>query len=133
MSERVQASLPRLFVYGTLAPGEVNEDVLAALDGSWVPARVFGTLHAEGWGHTHGFPALQLDPAAAAVAGQIFYSEDLARHWARLDEFEGEAYRRVVTHAELINGDRCETCVYVLNVEAEDEVLQINRGTSETV
>jgi len=64
--------LSRLFVYGTLAPGEVNEDVLAALDGSWVPARVFGTLHSEGWGHTHGFPALQLDPAAAAVAGQIF-------------------------------------------------------------
>ena len=115
MSERVKASLPRLFVYGTLAPGEVNEHLLATLDGSWVPARVFGTLHAEGWGHTHGFPALQLDPAATAVAGQIFCSEDLARHWARLDEFEGEAYRRVVTHAELINGGRCETCVYVLN------------------
>ena len=116
MSERVQASLPRLFVYGTLAPGEVNEHVLATLDGSWVPARVFGTLHAEGWGHTHGFPALQLDAAAAAVAGQIFYSEYLAGQWARLDDFEGEAYRRVVTHAELSNGDRCETCVYVLNV-----------------
>ena len=60
MSECVQASPPRLFVYGTLAPGEVNEHVLATLDGSWVPALVFGTLHAEGWGHTHGFPALQL-------------------------------------------------------------------------
>ena len=115
MSECVQASPPRLFVYGTLAPGEVNEHVLATLDGRWVPALVFGTLHAEGWGHTYGFPALQLDPSAAAVAGQIFFSEDLARHWVRLDEFEGEAYRRVVTHAELINGGRCETCVYVLN------------------
>ena len=115
MSQRVQASPPRLFVYGTLAPGEVNEHVLAPLDGCWVPARVHGTLHAEGWGHTHGFPALRLDPAAPAVAGQIFHSEDLARHWVRIDEFEGEAYRRVVTHAELINGGLCEACVYILN------------------
>ena len=71
MSQRVQASPPRLFVYGTLAPGEMNEHVLAPLSGSWVPARVYGTLHAEGWGHT-GFPALRLNPAAPAVAGQIF-------------------------------------------------------------
>ena len=55
MSERIQASLPRLFVYGTLAPGEVNEHVLATLDGNWVPARVFGTLHAEGLGTLKDF------------------------------------------------------------------------------
>ena len=48
MSECVQASLPRLFVFGTLAPGEVNEHVLATLHGSWVQALVFCTLHAEG-------------------------------------------------------------------------------------
>ena len=115
MSERPQASPPCLFIYGTLAPGEVNEHVLATLKGIWVMARVYGTLNAKGWGHTHGFPALRLDPAAGAVAGQVFHSCDLTQHWAMLDNFEGEAYRRVVTKADLIDGGSCETCVYVLN------------------
>ena len=93
-------------MYGTLAPGEVNEHVLATLDGSWVPAGSFGAPHAEGWALTNGLPALQLGPAAAAVAGQIFRSDIFARHWAKVDEFEGEASRRVIAHAELINGGR---------------------------
>jgi len=43
---------------------------------------------------------------AAVVAGQIFRSDIFARHWAKVDEFEGEASRRVIAHAELINGGR---------------------------
>ena len=47
----------RLFVYGSLAPGESNAHVLAGIDGTWEPATVTGTLHPEGWGATLGFPA----------------------------------------------------------------------------
>jgi gamma-glutamylcyclotransferase (GGCT)/AIG2-like uncharacterized protein YtfP len=109
------AALQRLFVYGTLAPGEVNAHVLEPLVGEWLEASVRGTLHAQGWGQTYGFPALRLDAGAAAVAGLVFQSADLPANWARLDEFEGSAYRRVETEALLIDGTLCNAYIYILN------------------
>ena len=107
----------RLFVYGTLAPGEVNAHVLAPLDGEWLEASVRGTLHAEGWGQTYGFPALRLDESAEPVKGLVFQSRDLPSHWPELDEFEGSAYQRVETEALLADGSSCTTCIYVLSEE----------------
>ena len=43
-----------LFVYGTLAPGHVNADVLAPLTGAWTEAQISGSLHDAGWGAAHG-------------------------------------------------------------------------------
>ena len=37
-----------LFVYGTLAPGQVNAHVLAPLSGAWTEAQISGTLHDAG-------------------------------------------------------------------------------------
>ena len=109
------AALQRLFVYGTLAPGEVNAHVLEALVGEWQGASVRGSLHPQGWGQTHGFPALRLNAGAAALSGLVFQSADLPANWARLDEFEGSAYQRVETDALLTDGTLCNTCIYVLN------------------
>ena len=109
------AALQRLFVYGTLAPGEVNAHVLEPLVGEWQEASVRGTLHPQGWGQTHGFPALRLNADAAAVAGLVFQSADLPANWAWLDEFEGSAYQRVETDALLTDGTLCNACIYVLN------------------
>jgi len=39
------AAPQRLFVYGSLAPGEVNAQVLEPLAGEWQEASVRGTLH----------------------------------------------------------------------------------------
>lgn len=117
MSPADDTALQRLFVYGTLAPGEVNAHVLEPLRGEWLDASVRGTLHAQGWGQTHGFPGLRLDSSAAAVTGLVFQSADLPAHWAELDEFEGSAYQRVETEALLTNGALCKTCIYVLNEE----------------
>lgn len=86
----------RLAVYGTLAPGEVNHAVVADLRGVWTRGVVHGWLHPTGWGMTHGFPALQWDPDGPPVAVQVLTSADLPAAWPRLDQFEGEAYRRVV-------------------------------------
>ena len=112
------AALQRLFVYGTLAPGEVNAHVLEPLVGEWQEASARGTLHPQGWGQSHGFPALRLDAGAAVVAGLVFQSADLPAYWARLDHFEGRAYQRVETDALLKDGIFCKTRVYVLREEA---------------
>ena len=48
----------RLFVYGTLAPGRSNADVLADVPGVWEPATVTGTLLPEGWARRPVSPAL---------------------------------------------------------------------------
>ena len=104
----------RLVTYGTLAPGRINHHQLDGLTGTWTVGTVKGRLQQEGWGATHGFPGLVLDPDGPAVEVFVFQSNDLPDHWARLDMFEGEEYRRALvslyTDKGLIDG-----YIYVLN------------------
>jgi gamma-glutamylcyclotransferase (GGCT)/AIG2-like uncharacterized protein YtfP len=106
--------IDRLFVYGTLAPGRPNEHVLANVPGSWVPATVGGTLVHAGWGADVGFPAIIIDDAGERVGGFVFSSELLAEHWARLDDFEGDGYARVLALATLEDGSVVDAYVYAL-------------------
>ena len=110
----------RLFVYGTLAPGRPNEHVLAPVQGSWQPATMRGRLIADGWGAAAGYPGIVLDPDGEAVAGFVFESDDLQQHWARLDEFEGAGYTRVVARAEYDNGQCVDCYVYALAGQPPD-------------
>jgi gamma-glutamylcyclotransferase (GGCT)/AIG2-like uncharacterized protein YtfP len=105
----------RLFVYGTLAPGRPNEHVLANVPGEWEPATVIGTLLPEGWGAAAGYPGIVLDERGGEVEGFLFSSESLAQHWARLDEFEGEGYERVLISATLRDGTAVEAYIYKLS------------------
>jgi gamma-glutamylcyclotransferase (GGCT)/AIG2-like uncharacterized protein YtfP len=107
--------MQRLFVYGTLQPGRANAHVLEAIGGDWQAASVVGLLSADGWGATHGYPALILAEHGAPVPGYVFSSERLADHWDELDAFEGNDYRRVVATARLAEQDTVEAYVYVLN------------------
>jgi gamma-glutamylcyclotransferase (GGCT)/AIG2-like uncharacterized protein YtfP len=95
----------RLATYGTLAPGRPNHHQLDGLDGRWFEGQVFGTLVEEGWGADLGYPALLLDSEATAIDVQVFESVDLPAHWARLDDFEGPGYQRVVTNVRTPSGD----------------------------
>ncbi len=104
----------RLFVYGTLAPDRPNEHVLAEVPGTWEPATVRGTLLQEGWGAAVGYPGIVLDEYGGEVHGFIFSSEELSAHWARLDEFEGAGYERVVASVELENGTVVKAQIYAL-------------------
>lgn len=101
----------RLAVYGTLAPGRSNHHQLAGLRGDWRPGVVRGQRFDEGWGAAQGYPGLVLDPDGAEVAVQIFSSDDLPDHWARLDDFEGEGYRRVVARVSTADGE-LDACIY---------------------
>ncbi|MGC4054535.1 MAG: gamma-glutamylcyclotransferase [Paludibaculum sp.] len=103
----------RLAVYGSLAPGEVNHHQLSALAGAWRRGTVRGYRRSAGWGSALGFPGLVLDPAGPEVGVQVFESAELPRHWTRLDEFEGEGYRRVVTEVKTAGGELA-AWIYVL-------------------
>ncbi len=106
--------IQRLFVYGTLAPGRPNEHVLDEIEGSWEDATVTGTLHPEGWGATMGYPAIVLGEAGDEVEGSLFSSDELSHHWARLDEFEGKAYERVLAVVRLRDNSTVDAYVYAL-------------------
>ncbi len=104
----------RLFVYGTLGPDRPNEHVLANIGGSWLKATVTGSLRHEGWGAEMGYPGIVLDLKGDKVEGFIFTSENLENNWYRLDKFEGAAYERVLTKAELNDGNFTDAYIYAL-------------------
>jgi gamma-glutamylcyclotransferase (GGCT)/AIG2-like uncharacterized protein YtfP len=74
---------------------------------------VRGQLREAGWGSALGFPGLVLDAAGAAIDVDLLESEDLVEHWARLDEFEGPGYRRVVARVSTAFGE-VEAWIYAL-------------------
>jgi len=104
----------RLAPYGTLAPGRVNNHGLSGLKGKWQPGTVRGKLIEIGWGAALGYPGLILDPLGPPVDVHIFESPDLPKHWRRLDAFEGEGYRRVVTKVSTKDGE-LDASIYVIN------------------
>ena len=106
----------RLAVYGSLAPGRPNHHQLRDLAGRWIEGTVRGQLRHEGWGAELGYPGLVLDPDGPTIGVQVFDSLDLAEHWARLDEFEGSGYRRMVTTVSTAEGD-LRASIYVLALE----------------
>lgn len=104
----------KLFVYGTLGPGRLNEHILERIRGSWEEASVIGTLHPEGWGAEVGYPGITLEESGNRVEGFLFSSDDLADYWSELDEFEGKAYARVLTTVQIKNGTCANAYIYVL-------------------
>ena len=88
--------------------------MLNEIGGSWQDATVTGTLHPEGWGATMGYPAIVLGECGDEVEGFLFSSDRLSDHWSRLDEFEGEAYERVLVVARLRDNSTVDAHVYAL-------------------
>lgn len=93
----------KLFVYGTLGLGRPNEHILKKIGGSFEEASIIGILHNEGWGAEMGYPGLTIDTEGGKIAGFLFSSDKLNEHWSELDDFEGEAYERVLTKVKLKN------------------------------
>jgi len=105
----------KLFVYGTLAPGESNHSVLSDLSGEWEAATVNGNLVNEGWGSGHGCPGLIPSSEASEVQGYLFTSDDLADSWDMLDRFEGSDYKRELVTVKLNSGVTVESFVFSVN------------------
>lgn len=73
-----------------------------------------GSVSADGWGLTGGYPGLKLDPEGDEIAVQVLESPDLPDHWARLDDFEGDAYNRVIAPVETPLGT-VDAFIYVVS------------------
>jgi gamma-glutamylcyclotransferase (GGCT)/AIG2-like uncharacterized protein YtfP len=106
--------IEHLFVYGSLAPGQANEQVLGDIAGSWQTGFVTGTLHQAGWGAALGYPGLVPGDDGQSIRGSLLSSDRLRDHWARLDAFEGEAYERVRVSVRLEDGRTVDASVYAL-------------------
>jgi gamma-glutamylcyclotransferase (GGCT)/AIG2-like uncharacterized protein YtfP len=74
-------------------------------------ATVAGKLRQEGWGAAMGYPGIDLDEQGDEVEGFIFTSKYLSNHWAALDEFEGDAYERVLTVVKLEDNTTVEASI----------------------
>ena len=59
-----------------------------------------------GWGAALGFPGLVLDPLGPLIEVDLFESPELPAHWARLDDFEGSGYERVLVTVSTPEGER---------------------------
>ena len=108
--------MERLFVYGTLAPGKPNHNVLADIPGSWERARLKGKLLDQGWGSELGCPGIVPTDDGEDVEGFVFSSDHLSDHWLRLDEYEGSGYRRLPVLVRTESGEETEAYVYALNL-----------------
>lgn len=104
----------RLATYGTLAPGRVNSDQLADLEGYWRQGTVKGRLVEAGWGAELGYLGLVLDSSRQAIEVYVFESSELPDHWQHLDTFEGPGYRRVVAQVCTVDGD-LDASIYVID------------------
>ncbi len=85
----------RLFVYGTLMPGEPLWPALAPYAASWARATARGRV----WDTGHGYPAVRFDADGGPVPGVsvTFRPDRVTEALAELDgiEEEGELYRRL--------------------------------------
>ena len=111
----------RIFVYGTLAPGRPNEHMFGDIEGSWEVATVTGTLRQEGWGAEMGYPGIDLGEHGDEISGFLFSSEKLSDHWTTFDEFEGQAYERVLTVVKLPDNRTVDAYIYALRAETESK------------
>lgn len=107
--------MQHLFVYGTLAPNQPNEHILAPINGTWQPATIRGKLYPNGWGATLGYPAVIPDNDGEIVKGLLFSSDELAQHWQRIDDFEGDGYLRTEVEITLENDEKLTAFVYALH------------------
>jgi gamma-glutamylcyclotransferase (GGCT)/AIG2-like uncharacterized protein YtfP len=95
----------RLAAYGTLRPGESNHGMLAELGGAWVEGTVRGKRFM-----ANGYPAFQA--GADRVPVSVLTSAALPADWARLDEFEGRDYRRILAPVRLVDGTHLVAYLY---------------------
>lgn len=91
----------RLAAYGSLAPGQVNAEVLDGVAGEWSEGNIRGDLVTVGWGQSIGFPGLTWNPDGPPVPVRLLTSAGLPGHWDRIDAFEGPDYVRILAPVDL--------------------------------
>ena len=106
-----------LIVYGSLAPGGLNHALLAELGGEWKEGWVTGDLLDRGWSAAMGYPALRWCPEGREIEAHLLISPELPKHWARLDDFEGLEYHRILVPFWTADGQVWVGNVYAMECE----------------
>ena len=88
---------------------------MSDIPGEWQPAIARGTLLEDGWGAAMGYPGIIPDPEGDEVSGYLFTSDELTSHWSRLDDFEGEGYRRTPIIVTTSDNQTVDAWVYALS------------------
>lgn len=107
----------RLFVYGTLAPGEDNSHLIETANGHWESASCFGRIFTQTKGTHVGLPCFEPTVDGERVEGMLFSSFELVSYWEMLDKFEGELYERRLIPVKTGKGEDVEAYVYA-NIDA---------------
>jgi hypothetical protein len=70
-----------------------------------------------GWGPDFGYLGFRFAPPheAQEIPVHVLISEQLPDHWAHIDDFEGDGYRRVLCQYELENGPVGVGYIYAIN------------------
>ncbi|MEN9611975.1 MAG: hypothetical protein RLZZ628_2789 [Bacteroidota bacterium] len=106
-----------LIIYGSLAPNAPNHFVVEPIHGNWRQGIVRGHLEKIGWGADLGYNAFRhvRTELQTVIKAFILFSKDLVNHWERLDEFEGDGYRRIFAKYELNDGQIGVGSIYAIN------------------
>ncbi len=88
-------------------PGEPNHALLSDVPGVWADGSVQGVRFM-----ANGYPAFKWRPGGEQVRVSVLTSAALPEHWARLDEFEGADYRRILVPVSLPNGTSLIAYIY---------------------
>ena len=89
----------RLVIYGTLAPGKPNHNVIEDLSGDYRDCSVHGRIS-----EVDGLPYFTWAPSEASLGAQLFSSRQLPDKWDDLDRFEGDGYKRRLIPAAVDDG-----------------------------
>ena len=108
-----------LAAYGSLRPGEPNHWVVNRISGDWLPGVVCGWSFELTFGPAEGYEGFVPDRDGGDVAVEVLVSQDLAKRWREIDDFEGPGYERRSIDVELASGETIEASIYVALTEAE--------------
>jgi gamma-glutamylcyclotransferase (GGCT)/AIG2-like uncharacterized protein YtfP len=92
-----------------------NAHYLQGIQGTWIDATINAVHLPEGYGATIGYPVLVPTPQGEAVPGQILEAHFTKADWRMLDDFETEAYERVLLPVTTDQGAEVLAWVYILN------------------
>lgn len=115
--------LDRLFVYGTLRHGQAAHARLASAIARRVKAWTRGEIYA----FPNDYPGLT--DGAGLVQGEVVWLTDVPAMLRSLDEYEGEAFARVIRQVTLETGEEIRTWIYQLSdARSIDNAVKIDDG-----
>jgi gamma-glutamylcyclotransferase (GGCT)/AIG2-like uncharacterized protein YtfP len=117
--------MTKVFVYGTLKPGHRNHSVIKDLILRMVPGYVQGLRLVD----LGSFPGA-VEHEGSEISGWLLTLADEEVALMRLDRLEGAPtlYRREETEVELVNGDREQAWIYILNTSYMRQALPVVEG-----